>query len=301
MLHMPGLLLDHHLKPHKAMKKILVPCDFSKPAINAFRFALDLASQSGGTVHLVNIIELPVLHDTVIMPVLNFEQELLDDLRENAEKSFAKITGKYKTNEVPVKTVVEFGSVHAKIQNYIVEHGIDLVVMGSHGASGAREFFIGSNAERIVRNSTAPVLVLKDYYKGPVKNIVFPNTLDTENQEDLTMKVKALQNFFGAHLHIVWINTPVNFTSDDITLKRLEAFAKRFMLKNYTLNIVNDTNTEQGILQFANRIEGDLIAMATHARKGVSHLIYGSLAEDVVNHTKGLVWTYALKNEPVEA
>lgn len=283
------------------MKKILVPCDFSKPAINAFRFALDLASQSGGTVHLVNIIELPVLHDTVIMPVLNFEQELLDDLRENAEKSFAKITGKYKTNEVPVKTVVEFGSVHAKIQNYIVEHGIDLVVMGSHGASGAREFFIGSNAERIVRNSTAPVLVLKDYYKGPVKNIVFPNTLDTENQEDLTMKVKALQNFFGAHLHIVWINTPVNFTSDDITLKRLEAFAKRFMLKNYTLNIVNDTNTEQGILQFANRIEGDLIAMATHARKGVSHLIYGSLAEDVVNHTKGLVWTYALKNEPVEA
>ncbi len=283
------------------MKKILVPCDFSKPAINAFRFALDLASQSGGTVHLVNIIELPVLHDTVIMPVLNFEQELLDDLRENAEKSFSKITDKYKTNEVPVKTVVEFGSVHAKIQNYSVEHGIDLVVMGSHGASGAREFFIGSNAERIVRNSTAPVLVLKDYYKGPVKNIIFPNTLDTENQEDLTMKVKALQNFFGAHLHIVWINTPVNFTSDDITLKRLEAFAKRFMLKNYTLNIVNDTNTEQGILQFANRIDGDLIAMATHARKGVSHLIYGSLAEDVVNHTKGLVWTYALKNEPVEA
>lgn len=283
------------------MKKILVPCDFSKPAINAFRFALDLASQSGGTVHLVNIIELPVLHDTVIMPVLNFEQELLDDLRENAEKSFSKITDKYKTNEVSVKTVVEFGSVHAKIQNYIIEHGIDLVVMGSHGASGAREFFIGSNAERIVRNSAAPVLVLKDYYKGPVKNIVFPNTLDTENQEDLTMKVKALQNFFGAHLHIVWINTPVNFTSDDVTLKRLEAFAKRFMLKNYTLNIVNDTNTEQGILQFANRIEGDLIAMATHARKGVSHLIYGSLAEDVVNHTKGLVWTYALKNEPVEA
>lgn len=283
------------------MKKILVPCDFSKPAINAFRFALDIAFQSGGTVHLVNVIELPVLHDTVLMPVLNFEQELLDELKGNAEKSFTKIIGKYKPNEVVVKTVVEFGSVHAKIQDYIVEQGIDLVLMGSHGASGAREFFIGSNAERIVRSSTAPVLVLKDYYKGPIKNIVFPNTLDTENQEDLTMRVKALQNFFGAHLHIVWINTPLNFTSDDVTLKRLEAFAKRFMLKNYTLNIFNHTETEQGILHFANRVGGDLIAMATHGRKGVSHLIYGSLAEDVVNHTKGLVWTYALKDEPVEA
>jgi len=283
------------------MKKILVPCDFSKPAVNAFRFAMDIAFQSGGSVHLVNIIELPVLHDTVIMPVLNFEQQLLNDLKENAEKSFAKIMAKYKPDEVVVKTVVEFGSVHAKIQDYIVEQGIDLVVMGSHGASGAREFFIGSNAERIVRNSAAPVLVLKDYYKGPIKNIVFPNTLDTENQEDLTMRVKALQNFFGAHLHIVWINTPLNFASDDVTLKRLEAFAKRFMLKNYTLNITNDTDTERGILQFSNRVGGDLIAMATHGHRGISHLIYGSLAEDVVNHTKGLVWTYALKNETVEA
>ncbi|HEY5749854.1 MAG TPA: universal stress protein [Chryseolinea sp.] len=284
------------------MKKILVPCDFSKPAINAFRFALDIAFQSGGSVHLVNVIELPILHDTLIMPVLNFEQELLDDLKENAGKSFAKIIAKYKPNEVVVKTVVEFGSVHAKIHDYIVEQGIDLVVMGSHGASGAREVFIGSNAERIVRNSKAPVLVLKDYYKGPIKNIIFPNALDTENQEDLTLKVKALQNFFGAHLHIVWINTPLNFTSDDITLNRLEAFAKRFMLKNYyTLNIVNDTDPEQGILQFTKRVGGDLIAMATHGRRGVSHLIYGSLAEDVVNHTNGLVWTYALKNETVEA
>jgi len=283
------------------MKKILVPCDFSKPAINAFRFALDIAQQSGGSVHFVNVIELPVLHDTVIMPVLNFEQDLLDDLRENAQKSFTKIIEKHNPGEVTVKPVVEFGSVHRKIQDYIVEHGIDLVVMGSHGASGAREFFIGSNAERIVRNATVPVLVLKDYYKGPIKNIIFPNTLDTENQEDLTMKVKALQNFFGAHLHIVRINTPLNFTSDDITLKRLEAFAKRFMLKNYTLNIVNDTDTEQGILQFTKRVGGDLIAMATHGRRGVSHVIYGSLAEDVVNHTTGLVWTYALRNETVEA
>jgi hypothetical protein len=78
----------------------------------------------------------------------------------------------------------------------------------------AREFFIGSNAEKIVRQADVPVLVLKDEYKGPIKNIVFPNTLETEDQEDLVQKIKALQHFFKAHLHIVWINTPVNFTTD---------------------------------------------------------------------------------------
>ena len=57
------------------MKKILVPCDFSKQAINAYRFALDIAAQSKGTILLLHVIELPVLHDSVLMPVLNFEEE----------------------------------------------------------------------------------------------------------------------------------------------------------------------------------------------------------------------------------
>lgn len=283
------------------MKKILVPCDFSKPAINAYRFALDVAAQSKGAVHLLNVIELPIMHDTVIMPVLNFEEQLLKDLREHAETRFNKITEKYKTEGVKVIVKTLFGSVSRMLQDYITEESIDLVVMGSHGATGVREFFIGSNAEKMVRNSPVPVLVVKDYFKGPIRNIVFPNTLETENQEDLVMKVKMLQNFFKARLHIVWINTPLNFTSDPLTHERLEAFAKRFMLKDYTVNVFNHRDEERGILEFSNSIKGDLIAMGTHGRKGIAHLVNGSLAEDVVNHNKGLVWTYSLQREPVEA
>jgi K+-sensing histidine kinase KdpD len=172
--------------------------------------------------------------------------------------------------------------------------------MGSHGASGLRELFIGSNAERLVRQSPVPVLVVKDYYKGPVKDIVFPNTLDMENQEDLVNRVKALQSFFNATLHLVWINTPISFTADHITRRRLDEFANAYGLKNYTINIFNHPDEEAGILRFTEFIKGDLIAMGTHGRKGIAHLVNGSVAEDLVNHTKGLVWTYALKREPVE-
>ncbi|HEY0742083.1 MAG TPA: universal stress protein [Chryseosolibacter sp.] len=279
------------------MQRILVPCDFSKPAINAFRFALDIASQSKGIVHLLYVIELPVLHDTVLMPVLNFEAELLRELREKADERFKKLTDKYADAKVKIETKVEFGAVARMINEYSVENGIDLVLMGSHGASGIREMFVGSNAEKVVRNSSAPVLIMKDYYKGPIKNIVFPNTLDTEKQEDLVMKVKALQNFFKAKLHIVWINTPVNFTSDVQTIERLNAFAKRFMLKDFTVNVFNYPDEEKGILHFAKSVKGDLIAMGTHSRKGFAHLVNGSLAEDIVNHGKGLIWTYTLQNE----
>lgn len=282
------------------MKKILVPCDFSKPAINAYRFALDLAAQSKGTIHLLNVVELPVLNDTMLMPVLGVEKQLLDELHQNAGIRFKKITDKYKAEGVSVSSKVEVGAVSSVLREYITREAIDIVVMGTHGASGIRELFVGSNAEKMVRRSPVPVLVVKDYDKRPVKNIVFPNTLDTEGQEDLVMKVKSLQNFFKARLHIVWINTPFNFTSDEVTNARLGAFAKRFMLKDYAIHIFNDISEEQGIQAFSNSVKGDLIAMATHGRKGISHLLNGSLAEDVVNHNKGLVWTYSLKNEPVE-
>jgi nucleotide-binding universal stress UspA family protein len=283
-----------------AMKKILVPCDFSKPATNAFRFAIDVAGQSNGTIHLLHVIELPVLHDTVLMPVLNFEEQLLKDLRDNAENCFKKLAEKYQDERVEVIMIVQFGAISRMIQEYIEKESIDLVVMGSHGASGALEFFIGSNAEKIVRNSPVPVLVMKEYFKGPIKNIVFPNVLATDKQQDLTMKLKALQHFFKAHLHIVWINTPLNFTSDKITNEKLHEFAKHFMFTNYSVNVFNSTNEEDGIIEFAKTVNADLIAIGTHGRKGISHFLNGSLAEDVVNHYKGLVWTYALNPQEVE-
>ncbi|HEX5169371.1 MAG TPA: universal stress protein [Cyclobacteriaceae bacterium] len=283
------------------MKKILVPCDFSKPAINAFRFALDIAAKSNGSVHLLNVVELPVLHDTVLMPVLSFEEQLLNELREKGENEFSKIITKYAVEGVKVTSEVAFGITTKSILDHISENDIDIIVMGSHGASGFRELIIGSNAEKIVRSATVPVLVIKEYRKDPIKSIVFPNTLETEHQEELVMKVKALQHFFDAKLNIVWINTPLNFTSDVVSHERLTAFAKRYMLKDYTINIFNHPNEEEGIIKFTQMIKGDLIAMGTHGRRGVSHLMLGSLAEDVVNHSQSIIWTYSLKNEAVEA
>lgn len=283
------------------MKKILVPCDFSKPAINAFRFALDVASQSNGVVHLLHVIELPVLHDSVLMPVLDFEQELLKELKEKAEAEFENITIKYKIENVKVVTKVVFGVVSTMILDYVTNKSINIVIMGSHGASGVREVFVGSNAEKIVRRSPVPVLTTKEYYKGPVKNIVLPNNLDTGGQGDFMSKVKVLQNFFKAQLNIVWINTPEQFTPDTITLERLKAFAKQYKLTNYSTHVFNSMNEERGILEFFKLIDGDLIAMATHGYRGVAHFLNGSMAENVVNHGDRLIWTYSLRNEPVEA
>lgn len=277
------------------MKKILVPCDFSKPAVNAFRLAQDIATQSKGSVHLFNVIDLPVVGDPAVMQVVTMDEGFFKESRKAIQLQFDKLLAKHGDPDVKITTSIEFGYFPNMVVDVISRNGVDLVVMGSHGASGFKEFISGSNAERIVRRSSVPVLVVKDLYKGPIKSIVFPNTLETEGQEELTKQVKALQSFFKATIHIVYINTPAVFTSDTVTLKRLKDFAKRFMFKDYTINVFNHENEEGGILHFTQAVGGDLIALGTHGRRGVSHLLNGSLAEDLVNSSKALIWTTVIK------
>ncbi|HEY5825228.1 MAG TPA: universal stress protein [Cyclobacteriaceae bacterium] len=283
------------------MKKILVPCDFSIPAINAFRFALDTAVRSGGTVHLLNVIELPVLHDTVIMPVLYFEENYFKEMRETTLDRFKKLVAKFNKEGVKVIPQVEFGPATTMIIDYAVKKDIDLIVMGTHGATGVKEYLIGSNAEKIVRSSPVPVLTIKDFFKGPIKSIVFPNALENEDQEELVLKVKALQDFFKAHLYIVWINTPANFSYDILTYPKLEAFAKEHMLKNYSLDVFNHNSEEEGILLYTQMVGGNMIALGTHGRRGISHLMHGSVAEEIVNHSKALIWTSVIRKKKVKA
>ena len=79
-------------------------------------------------------------------------------------------------------------------------------------------------------------------------------------------------------------------------MDRAKTFVKENNISNYTLNIYNDKVEEDGIIFFAQDIDADLIAIATHGHTGLVHLLSGSIAEDVVNHAKRPVWTFRLKN-----
>ncbi len=275
------------------MKKILVPCDFSDPSVQAFKFAVDIAKESKGEIYLLNVVELPVLHDSVLMPTLSFEEAFITDLKSSAEKNFKKMRDKWAPTGPKIHAFVEYGATSPTIRQFIEDQKIDLVVMGTHGASGVKEFLIGSNTEKIVRLSPVPVIAIKKPVKQ-IKEIVFPNVLSRE-QEDLTMKVKALQNFFKARLHLLYVNTPALFKRDSETREAMKAFAKRYMLKDFTINVYNDISEEEGVNNFSKEIKADMVAMGTHGRRGISHLMMGSVAEDIVNHLECPIWTYKAK------
>lgn len=276
------------------MERILVPCDFSEPAKSAFLLATEMANKFGAEVHVLNVVELPIMHDDVLTPMPSFDETLLRELSARSEERFAQWKEEF-VSAGNIQTKIEFGPIVPTILDYLEENRITLVVMGTKGVSGLEEVFIGSTAEKVVRNAPCPVIAVKRKATlDDLKHIVFPNSLE-EGQEDLILHVKALQHALNATLHLVWIDTSTKVSDHNSIKQQIEEFAKRFMLNNYTVNVFKSNNKETGIIKFTQWINATMIAMGTHARKGLSHLFKGSITEGVVNHVEYPIWTYAIK------
>jgi nucleotide-binding universal stress UspA family protein len=194
-----------------------------------------------------------------------------------------------------LRTVVHVGHTFHTISNEISERNADLIVMGSKGSSGVEEVLIGSNTEKVVRHSKAPVITVKRPVEvNSVKNIVFATDL-TGDHPHVVKELVKLQNMLGATVHLVKVNTPSGFQSDRDIRRLMNEFVEKSGIRDYTLNIYNDTVEEDGIIYFADDIGADMIALGTHGRTGLMHLLSGSVAEDVVNHAKRPVWTCKMK------
>lgn len=273
------------------MKKILVPFDFSDKAIQAFSFACQLASLVKAKVLVLHVVEFPVLHHPLGVPVPTYEDSFIRNIRNKAKNSFEKIRIK-KAGRIKPEFIVDHGLILNVIRDFTKRKKIDLIVMGSHGSSGFMEYAIGSNAEKVVQTSQVPVIVIK---KGvpvqSIKNLIFPTNLDLSKNQ-LVSAVQALQKIFKARIHVLFVNTPGWFVRELSTERKMKEFVKHFQLKNATLNTFSDIDEEEGIVNFASKFKNKMIVMSTHGRKGLNHLFSGSIAEDLVNHIDCPVWTY---------
>src|SRR3954464_11724840 len=120
------------------MKRIVVPCDFSAPSIEALKFAANIAHRNKGEIILFHTIELPTLYDS--STVLAFEADFMKDARAKAIRDLEKLKSKYCGSNVRAKTEVDFGSLFPFLKASIKKYKADLVVMGTHGASGIKEY-----------------------------------------------------------------------------------------------------------------------------------------------------------------
>ena len=274
------------------MKKILVPTDFSNHAYFALKVASEIARKNDGEVILLHMLELPQQggdalgsgHD--VPELMLFKKAALDKLDNLVYDPCLE--------GLKVSTVIQFELAFDGIMNISKINDVDLVVMGSHGASGFKEMFIGSNAEKVVRNSEIPVLIIKkDRSSFNIEKFVFASDFTEEIKKSFAKAVK-FANEFDAELHLVMINTPSNFKPTHLSHQIMDDFISHFTIRKFSKHIYNDTSVENGILNFANHIDADLIGMSTHGRKGLAHFFNGSISEDLVNHSLRPVVTFKI-------
>lgn len=276
------------------MKKILVPCDFSDASKEAYKLAMDWAANCGGEVYVLYVILITSLSDGGAGAEF-YNVEYFSRMEEDARQEFNALHQAAGLSQVSSKLEIMYGDVHYSIKNFVAKESIDLVVMGNSSRSGTTEFFVGSNAEKVVRHSQVPVITVKEALPiNSIKNILLPTTLGL-NQTEFISKVKELQAFLHATVHILLINTPTRFLLDREANEALTGFVNQYKIQNYELHFRNYYTVEDGILDFAHAEKMDMIAMATHGRKGLSHLLNGSVAEEVVNQITLPIWTYHVK------
>ena len=284
------------------MKKILVPTDFSKPAQIAIDVASDIARKANGQLILLHVVEEASGTSFNITGEVDvsggWEDKLFTmKLIERSKKQMAKVYEEVKATGVKVKQELRLGTAFHGMRDIITEQKVDLVVMGTAGHTKLEEMIIGTNTEKVVRHSKCPVLTV---HKKPVttdfKNIVYATSM-SKDEEVFSRVVRTTQQLFDSTVHLVRINTPGNFQRDAVVKKYMQDFAKKLQLKNYTINIFNDLTEEEGIVYFADSINADLIALATHGRTGFAHVLAGSIAEEVVSHSKRPVLTFVTKGK----
>ncbi len=277
------------------MKKILVPVDFSECSEYALEVAANLAKKHDVEIIALHMLSIP---ETVLKGTQS--KEMLEGIYyiKLAEKRFKEFLDRDYLKGISITDSVYNYKNFNELNTVALEKEADLIIMGSHGSSGLSEVFVGSNTEKVVRNSDIPVLVVKKESKNfNTEKAVFACDFIEENLNAFKNAIKLFNFFTNANLKLLYINLPgQNYRST----KEIDTRVKKFLTKADALHLLdqvdyyNDYTVEDGIYNYSNKMGIDIIALPTHGRRGLAHFFAGSVSEDLVNHSTIPVITFKL-------
>ena len=202
------------------MQNIVVLTDFSYLSFNALELAKKIAEKMDGTIHLVHVIEAHSDHYVSIGEPIedNLSAAYTNLILEKTKTELERIKQAHASRFYDIKTTVLTGDPYQETKQFIEYVNPDLMVLGAKGQSDAKELFLGSFSDKIVRSIPCPVVTVKDNVEeNQFINIVYATDLKEEHKE-LIRLLKKFQALFESSLHLVKINTPKNFSNDIDTL-----------------------------------------------------------------------------------
>lgn len=294
------------------VSEILVATDFSDTARTGARWAIEIARHAKARVRLLHVLILPHPwpHYAPAPP------ELDESLREGASDRLAEEAEELGADGADVVTELRTGIPSQVILEAAEDTEADLVVMGTRGLSGLSHLLLGSTAERVVQKATCPVLTVHPEDRetpDPLRSILVPTDFSDDAERAINTARRLLHGVPQARLVLVHayalpieytaygpIPTSVNYLENTgaKAQAQLEELAER--LEEDSLNVealAVEGYPPQVILDTARTRNVDLIAMGTHGRTGIAHLLLGSTAERVVQKASCPVITVRTPDE----
>lgn len=278
------------------MKKLLIPVDFSETSEAAIAFGIELAEKCNYHIMLHHSVDMMQSYESMYIDVPHahaFTKQLLDDIEVKMENLWRRCN---KENLLITKHITSGGLI-PDIQNLVSDHDVSLIVMGTKGATGLKEFFIGSNTEKVVRLVNCPVISIPRKVEiKAIRKILVPISL-SEIRVGFLREISILQQLFSAAIEMVWVKTPHDIENLELISEEVNNLLNEYEIASSSFTILKDVFPQDGILKYAHGSETDMIAMSTHARRGLAHWFSGSLTEDVINHSDIPLWSLKINDK----
>ncbi len=297
---------------HSGIDTVLVPTDRSENSLQALQYAAALAEKLGAALHVMHVSEI----DYAIPGTdsLASDSEIAHSLKEQLEVACGR--------SIAASFHGRTGRAFDQVCRFGREIAADLIVISTHGRTGLKRFFLGSNAERIVQHSSVPVLVVRgsEPVSGAsregieIRTILVPTDFSGSSDEALKYAVQFGRQFDARLVLFHSFNNPEFVTTDpygphyrgpsaEEMRTDAEAQMQELVKRSEFGGLAHETHVCTGraadeICEFAQRESVDLIITSTHGRTGFIHVLIGSIAEQIVRyaHAPVLVIPGSIKN-----
>jgi nucleotide-binding universal stress UspA family protein len=267
------------------MKNILFPTDFSENSNDALTFALNLAKDFRAKLHILNAYKMPYSSSSPMT------RTLLETLEKSSLKDLESTLNQIKTSpayqDLEIKTKAMAGSVANSVDVYANKVGIDLIVMGTKGASGLKEVLIGSNAEEVVTHSDKSDLVVPENTKvSNIKKIAF--AIDFQGVSDSSI-YNSYINFakkYNAETCFVNISKDDKPLNETIKGEQQTALEQLFDGINCSFHFEKDEDVVNGINNFVKRNECDMLAVLSRKHGFIEKIFHKSISNKLTCHAE---------------
>jgi len=272
------------------MKKILVPTDFSDNALRAATYAAELATRCNASICLLYVLE-PA--QAVLFRPATVQEKYSYILHDNRRKellAFKKnVSDLYPSLHITTELVE--GDAEEAIPHYCRREGYDLIIMGTRGASGAKEIFLGSTTAAVIARSTTPLLAIPDEYALQQPDALVLATHQFEDNPELLHTLADLAQLFAAPVHVVvYVEKDSEAAKTADTLRQQLAEYVKYLQSHFPgvvfkSEVIEGTNFEGAMQRYCIRQDVAIIGMITYPKKFFDRVFHRSATQKMTFHS----------------